>query len=137
MSRKKILENLGISLVLFLLVAVFRYKFFSWLLFFGLGGIIGTFILECEGVILTKLEVREKVFHTYLFQVIFAILTLYVLTSTASAFASGVCLFAFLSLLRDKAEGGFFGLVVPFRWLQFWVGGGILLLCYFVYILVR
>ena len=176
---KKCLKNLAPSIILFLIVAVFRFKYPLWLLFFGLGGVLGTFIFELEGLIYCvllepeeqiskdvsvllankkikeafgviearKFEIKSRVFHTFLFQVIFVILTLYVLTSTASATASGVCLFAYLYLLKDQAEdlsrgslvgwGGFFGLVVPERFQSYWVGGGVLVLLYFFLTVIR
>jgi len=144
---KKLLENLGPSLILFLVVLFFRYKLPFWLLFFGLGGLLGTYISRLEEIVTVKLETSPHVFHTFLFQVIFAVLTLYVLTSTTSALAAGACLFAYLQILKDQvsdltrknmsAWGGFFGLVVPSAFQSYWVGGGILILLYFVYILVR
>lgn len=176
---KKCLQNLAPSLILFLALAVFRFKYPFWLLFFGLGGLLGSFILEIEGIIycvylepeeqiskevsqlisarryrnammtvaLRRAEIKTRVFHTFLFQVIFAVLTWYVLTSTGSAFACGLSLFAYLHLLKDQVTdstkgnlngwGGFFGLSVPLRWQKAWVGAGVLVLLYFFYLLVR
>lgn len=152
---KRLLQNLGPSLILFIVVLVFRFKFhfdplsasLFWLLFFGVGGILGTYISKIEEVVSVKLETNPHIFHTFLFQVVFAVLTFYVLTSTGSAMASGVSLFAYLQLLKDQVRdktaknmnswGGFFGLVVPEKFQSYWVGGGILILLYFVYILVR
>lgn len=173
------LKNLLPSIILFLVVAVFRFKYPVWVVLFGLGAIIGSFILKLEGIIYCILlepeeqiskdvslqmgnknykevlrilrerkdEIRNRVFHSFLFQIVFAVLTLYVLTSTTSAVASGICIFAFLHLLIDQAVDlktgnlykwrGFFGLMVPLAFQKIWFGGGFLALLYFVYILVR
>ena len=145
--RKKLLENLAVSFLFFLIVAIFRFKFPLWLLFFGLGGLLGTFILELEGIMSIKFEIKSRVFHTFLFQVIFAVLTLYVLTSTASAIASGISFFAYLHLLKDQAAdlsrenlagwGGFFGLSVPRNLQNIWVGAGTVFLFYLLFLLIR
>lgn len=141
------MEKLAVAFLFFLVVAVFRFKYPLWLLFFGIGAVVGTFILDLEEVLSSKLEIRDKVFHTFLFQVVFLVLTLYVLTSTASAITSGICFFAYLSLLKDQAEdlslgnlsnwGGFFGLTVPYNLQKFWVFGGAVFLFYFLFLLIR
>lgn len=162
------LEKLVVSFLFFLIVAIFRFKFPLWLLFFGLGGILGTFILELEGIIYCvllepeeqiskdvnlllankkikeafgviearKFEIKSKVFHTFLFQVIFAVLTLYVLTSTASATASGICLFAYLSLLKDQVSDLSGGNLVGWGGFR-WVGAGTVFLFYLLFLLIR
>lgn len=141
------MEKLSVAFLFFLVVAVFRFKFPLWLLFFGIGAVIGTFILDLEGVLSSNFQIKDKVFHTFLFQVIFAVLTLYVLTSTASAVAFGISFFAYLSLLKDQAAdlsggnldgwGGFFRLNVPYNLQKFWFFGGVAILIYFLFLLIR
>ena len=144
---KRLLQTFGPSLILFLVVLFFRFKNPFWVLFFGFGGVVGTFITDIEKAVSVKLETNSHIFHSYLFQVIFLVLTFYVLTSTGSALASGVSLFAYLQILKDQVAdlsaknmqswGGFFGLVVPEKFQSYWVGGGILVFMYFFLTVIR
>lgn len=178
---RRFIENFVPFIVIMAVVGFFKVKYPFWLILFGLGGILGTFILEAESIIYCiflepeqpvskdvsdllanknlrgalseikarKAEIRTKIFHTYLFQVIFAVLTFYVLTSTASALASGICLFAFLHLMKDQIYelshhqgfsygwAGFLGVTISENLQKYWVTGGVLIFLYFIFLLIR
>ena len=63
----------------------------------GKGKIIDTFKLLAD----TRSERKNLIFHTLLFQIIFIILTIFVLTSSASLFGRGLVLAFYLHLAID------------------------------------
>ena len=77
----------------------------------GKGKIIDTFKLLAD----TRSERKNLIFHTLLFQIVFIILTIFVLTSSASLFGRGLVLAFYLHLAIDmyvdwKEVGSCYGL---------------------------
>lgn len=96
--QKKPLFFLGATLIYIILVTLLRWRFQIPLdaLFFAIGGVIGVYILDIAEAFFA---ITPSPFRSIIFEVSFAILSIFIVTSTSASMAAGLVLSMYLGLI--------------------------------------
>ena len=107
MLRKELAGHFGLTVVWLLVITVFNLDWRLNLIWFWLGGLAGTFLLDLERLLYREpllLKPQRSPFRNIIFQLILLVVCFYVITSNASFLGKGLVMAMSLSLLKDEID---------------------------------
>lgn len=100
---KKKKKELVVTLIYLLIIVLLHWKFRPDLqsLFFLGGGVLGVYFLSLADLIF---KISPSPYRNVFFQAAFAVMALFVLTSSGSLFGNGLVLAVYLSMIMDQTS---------------------------------